>query len=1080
MKVSRVTHGLAAALVSLCLAISPALVANKVYAAVDQESGRIQSEYLAQPLPTVQVDGVVWDQLVVGDVVYVVGQFSNARPAGSAAGRNETPRLNMLAYDLRSGELIEDFAPELNNAGRSLALSPDKTTLYVAGSFDKVNGEWHGRVAAFDLTAGYGTLISSFRPMFSTTVNDIAVSDTAVYAGGAFKAVNGVARTKLAAVDASTGRTLDWAPSAEGDNSQVYSVALSPDGSKVVAAGSFQTLNGSSNPGYGLALLSAADGALLPAPVNGHIRNGGRNAAINDIAVDESGFYGVGWSQNQKQGRLEGAFKADWDGNLSWVEPCHGDSYSILPGGDQVYVTNHAHSCETIYGFPDVTWKQNGQTQTKYYRAMAFTNNGDVQVRYQGTGGYYDWTGYSSPDIIDWYPDLTAGTFTGMGQAAYDVTVSEDGQYLLMGGEFVRANGAVQQGLVRYARRDTGTGNPPEGSGSDLAFQARTTTTGVSFSFTPTWDRDDSSLTYSVYRDEETNPVASTTVSDRHWSLSGRTLRDSDAPAGEHSYRLVVTDPAGNTLSTDPVTVTVGNAQGISAYDQYTLDLGATHLWTFDETEGNVLEDIVGNASMTIAHGVTLGSAGARSGSTGVTLAGYSSGVATSSATDRDIQTFTLETWVRTSSRRGGAIIGYSSGSMRDRMLYMDTSGRIRFGVYPGATKAVTSTRRYNDNRWHHVVASLGAQGQRLYVDGVEVASDPGVTSAQSFFGNWTLGVGTTSGWPGSSSSGVLAATVDGAAVYPTQLSAEQVAAHYALNEAKAPTASFSAEAVDYTVTVDGTGSSVPDGAIASWSWEFGDGHTADGATATHTYAEAGTYTIRLTVTSNAGAVAATTQQVTVGPQDPNLAIDAFDRNVGNGWGAAAVGGAWSVNPASRFSVADGTGTILLNRQGSTSTATLTQVSSDSTELSASYTLGEQPTGGGVYASFAVRSIGANSYNLKLHSNARGVHVASITAVTPAGERTLGSVRVPGDWTPGDEIHLRVRAEGTAPTQLSAKAWVGDAEPEGWQLNASDGTEELQAAGAVGLRVYTSASATSTAGTFQLNDFSVRRADVLG
>ena len=32
----------------------------------------------------------VWDQLVVGDVVYATGQFNQARPAGAAAGQQET------------------------------------------------------------------------------------------------------------------------------------------------------------------------------------------------------------------------------------------------------------------------------------------------------------------------------------------------------------------------------------------------------------------------------------------------------------------------------------------------------------------------------------------------------------------------------------------------------------------------------------------------------------------------------------------------------------------------------------------------------------------------------------------------------------------------------------------------------------------------------------------------------------------------------------------------------------------------------------------------------------------------------
>src|SRR5690348_10997259 len=53
----------------------------------------------ADSLPTVQVNGVVWSQVVVGNTVYATGSFSQARPAGSAAGSNQTPRSNILAYN---------------------------------------------------------------------------------------------------------------------------------------------------------------------------------------------------------------------------------------------------------------------------------------------------------------------------------------------------------------------------------------------------------------------------------------------------------------------------------------------------------------------------------------------------------------------------------------------------------------------------------------------------------------------------------------------------------------------------------------------------------------------------------------------------------------------------------------------------------------------------------------------------------------------------------------------------------------------------------------------------------------------
>ena len=70
--------------------------------------------------------------------------------------------------------------------------------------------------------------------------------------------------------------------------------------------------------------------------------------------------------------------------------------------------------------------------------------------------------------------------------------------------------------------------------------------------------------------------------------------------------------------------------------------------------------------------------------------------------------------------------------------------------------------------------------------------------------------------------------------------------------------------AVNQAVTLSGAGSSDPDGTIASYAWNFGDGTTASGVSVTKTYATAGTYTVTLTVTDNAGASASDTTIVTV------------------------------------------------------------------------------------------------------------------------------------------------------------------------------------------------------------------------
>jgi PKD repeat protein len=76
------------------------------------------------------------------------------------------------------------------------------------------------------------------------------------------------------------------------------------------------------------------------------------------------------------------------------------------------------------------------------------------------------------------------------------------------------------------------------------------------------------------------------------------------------------------------------------------------------------------------------------------------------------------------------------------------------------------------------------------------------------------------------------------------------------------PHASLTAGCSGLACTFDGRGSSDPDGTIQTYSWAFGDGTSATGATATHTYAQPGSYTVALTVTDNSGASTTTTTTI--------------------------------------------------------------------------------------------------------------------------------------------------------------------------------------------------------------------------
>jgi len=66
------------------------------------------------------------------------------------------------------------------------------------------------------------------------------------------------------------------------------------------------------------------------------------------------------------------------------------------------------------------------------------------------------------------------------------------------------------------------------------------------------------------------------------------------------------------------------------------------------------------------------------------------------------------------------------------------------------------------------------------------------------------------------------------------------------------PSASFTFSCVVLTCTFNGSGST-DDNGISSYAWNFGDSQSGSGATASHTYASGGTFTVVLTVTDTIG-----------------------------------------------------------------------------------------------------------------------------------------------------------------------------------------------------------------------------------
>jgi PKD repeat protein len=80
------------------------------------------------------------------------------------------------------------------------------------------------------------------------------------------------------------------------------------------------------------------------------------------------------------------------------------------------------------------------------------------------------------------------------------------------------------------------------------------------------------------------------------------------------------------------------------------------------------------------------------------------------------------------------------------------------------------------------------------------------------------------------------------------------------------PVAAFTHNCTGLSCTFNASGSQDPDGVLAAYGWNFGDGSTGSGVTASHTYGSAGTRTVVLTVTDDDGATGIASAQVTVTP----------------------------------------------------------------------------------------------------------------------------------------------------------------------------------------------------------------------
>lgn len=138
----------------------------------------------------------------------------------------------------------------------------------------------------------------------------------------------------------------------------------------------------------------------------------------------------------------------------------------------------------------------------------------------------------------------------------------------------------------------------------------------------------------------------------------------------------------------------------------------------------------------------------------------------------------------------------------------------------------------------------------------------------------WNFGDGATATGPTPSHAFARAGTYAVTLAITDNSGSTNTTSHTVSVSDRPPIAAFSSSTLTpvtgQTVTFDATASNDPDGTLARYAWNFGDGATATGATPSHSFSTGGSDTVTLTVTDDSGNSATTTRTLQVTFVAPN------------------------------------------------------------------------------------------------------------------------------------------------------------------------------------------------------------------
>ncbi|GAA1622067.1 hypothetical protein GCM10009744_06610 [Kribbella alba] len=192
----------------------------------------------ADTTPRIQ-DGAVYKMLSHGGAIFVGGQFNNVR---SYNGTTNIPRNRLFAFNPKTGG-ITGLKATFNS--EVWALATDGTSLFVGGSFNTVNGV--KRTGVVKLNATTGAVITAFNAHLAGGVTELAYVKGRLIIGGTSSGA------QLIAVNPTTGGNTGYIKipitgqpenNSNSGPTKVFRFAVNPAGTRLAMVGTFTSVGG--------------------------------------------------------------------------------------------------------------------------------------------------------------------------------------------------------------------------------------------------------------------------------------------------------------------------------------------------------------------------------------------------------------------------------------------------------------------------------------------------------------------------------------------------------------------------------------------------------------------------------------------------------------------------------------------------------------------------------------------------------------------------------------------------------------------------------------------------------------------